>query len=39
MRQRNMGGEQAYRWIQKRSMDLRKSMRQISEAILLSNEL
>jgi signal transduction protein with GAF and PtsI domain len=39
MRQRNMGGEQAYRWIQKRSMDLRKSMRQVSEAILLSNEL
>ncbi len=39
MQQRNMGGEQAYRWIQKRSMDLRKSMRQVSEAILLSNEL
>jgi signal transduction protein with GAF and PtsI domain len=39
MSQRKMGGEQAYRWIQKRSMDLRKSMRQISEAILLSNEL
>jgi len=39
MRQHNMGGEQAYRWIQKRSMDLRKSMREVSEAILLSNEL
>ena len=39
MRQRNMGGEQAYRWIQKRSMDLRKSMRQVAEAILLSDEL
>jgi signal transduction protein with GAF and PtsI domain len=39
VRQRNMNGEQAYRWIQKRSMDLRKSMRQIAEAILLSDQL
>ena len=39
MRRRNMNGEQAYRWIQKRSMDVRKSMRQIAEAILLSDEL
>ncbi len=39
IRQRNISGDQAYRWIQKRSMDLRKSMRQVSEAILLSDEL
>jgi AmiR/NasT family two-component response regulator len=39
MRQREMSGEQAYRWMQKRSMDLRKSMRQVAEALLLSEEL
>lgn len=39
MRRRNIDGEQAYRWIQKRSMDTRKSLRHISEAVLLSEEL
>ena len=39
MRRRNMTGEQAYRWIQKRSMDSRKSMLHVAEAILLSDEL
>jgi signal transduction protein with GAF and PtsI domain len=39
MRKRNMNGEQAHRWIQKRSMDSRKSMREVAEAILLSAEL
>ena len=39
MRRRNMTGEQAYRWMQKRSMDSRKSMRRIAEAILLSDEI
>lgn len=39
MRKRKMGGEEAYRWIQKRSMDSRKSMRHVAEAILLSEEL
>lgn len=39
MRRRNMDGEQAYRWVQKKSMDSRKSMRQVAEAILLSDEL
>jgi AmiR/NasT family two-component response regulator len=34
-----MQGKEAYRWIQKRSMDIRKSMRQVAEAILLSEEL
>jgi two-component system, response regulator PdtaR len=32
-------GEEAYRWMQKRSMDTRKSMRQVAEAVLLSDEL
>jgi signal transduction protein with GAF and PtsI domain len=39
MRRRQMTGEQAYRWIQKKSMDSRKSMRQIAEAVLLSEEI
>jgi two-component system, response regulator PdtaR len=39
MRRRQMTGEQAYRWIQKRSMDSRKSMRHIAEAVLLSEEI
>jgi signal transduction protein with GAF and PtsI domain len=39
MHQRNMNGNDAFRWIQKRSMDSRKSMRDVAEAILLSEEL
>ena len=39
MRRRNMDSEQAYRWVQKKSMDSRRSMRQVAEAILLSDEL
>ncbi len=39
MSRHNMDGEEAYRWVQKKSMDSRKSMRQIAEAILLSYEL
>ena len=39
MRRRHITGEQAFRWIQKRSMDSRKSMREVAEAILLSEEL
>lgn len=39
MRRRSKTGEEAYRWIQKRSMTMRKSMRSVSEAILLSEEL
>ena len=39
MRRRNMAGEQAYRWMQKRSMDSRKSMRHVAEAVLLSDEI
>lgn len=36
MTQRGLSGTAAYRWIQKRGMDTRKSMREISEAIVLS---
>jgi len=39
MRRRDMEGVEAYHWIQKRSMTTRKSMRNISEAILLSEEM
>jgi len=39
MMHRKMTGEEAYRWIQKRSMDTRKSMLEISEALILSDEL
>ncbi len=38
MRRRNIGGNDAYRWIQKRSMDSRKSMRQVADAVVLSDE-
>lgn len=38
MRKRNMKADEAFRWIQKRSMDSRKSMPQVAEAILLSEE-
>jgi len=39
MQRRNMKGDEAYRWIQKRSMDSRKSMSRVAEAIMLSEEL
>lgn len=39
MQRRQMTGEDAYRWIQKRSMDTRKSMQEVAEAIVLSDEL
>lgn len=39
MHRRQMSGEDAYRWIQKRSMDTRKSMQDVAEAIVLSDEL
>ena len=39
MHRRQMSGEEAYRWIQKRSMDTRKSMLDIAEALILSEEL
>ena len=36
---RGLSGVDAYRLIQKRSMDTRKSMREIAEAILLTEEI
>jgi signal transduction protein with GAF and PtsI domain len=39
MRRRQKTGEEAYQWLRKRSMDARKPIRQIAEAILLSEEL
>lgn len=39
MRRRGFQAEEAFRWIQKRSMNSRKSMRQVAEAVLLSDEL
>jgi GAF domain-containing protein len=39
MRRQNMDVNDAFRWIQRKSMDTRKSMRDVAEAILLSEEL
>ena len=39
MTRRGLSGPKAYQWIQKRSMDTRKSMREVSEAILLAEEM
>ncbi len=39
MQKRKIKADEAYRWLQKRSMDSRKSIRQIAEAVLLSEEL
>ncbi|MEW5908578.1 MAG: GAF domain-containing protein [Thermodesulfobacteriota bacterium] len=39
MKKRNKTGEEAFRWLQRRSMDSRKPIRHIAEAILLSEEL
>lgn len=39
MKRRGMRIDEAYRWIQKRSMDSRKSIRSVAEAILLSDEM
>jgi len=39
MTRRGISGQDAYRWIQKRSMDTRKSMSEIAEAIVLTEEM
>ena len=39
MQRRGMKIDEAYRWIRKRSMDSRQSIRSVSEAILLSDEM
>ncbi|CCK81390.1 GAF and ANTAR domain-containing protein [Desulfobacula toluolica] len=39
MHNRKMTGDEAYGWIRKRSMDSRKSIREVAEAVILSNEI
>jgi two-component system, response regulator PdtaR len=39
MRKRGMEIDEAYRWIRKRSMDSRKPLRDVAEAVLLSEDL
>jgi GAF domain-containing protein len=39
MHRRGIKGDEAYRWMQKRSMDTRQSIRRIAEAVLLSEEI
>lgn len=39
MERQKLNGDDAYRWIRKRSMDSRKTILEVSEAILLANEL
>ncbi len=39
MHQRNITGENAYTWMRKYSMDSRKSMLEVAEAIILSHEI
>jgi len=39
MTRRGLSGPDAYRWIQRRSMDTRKSMREVSEAIILTEDV
>lgn len=39
MHRKRLKGDEAYRWLQKRSMNTRKSMRQVAEAVILSEEL
>jgi AmiR/NasT family two-component response regulator len=39
MRSKKLTEEEAFKLIQRRSMDLRKSMREIAEAVLLAGEL
>lgn len=36
---RNISADEAFRWIQKKSMDSRRSMSEIAEAVILSEEL
>lgn len=38
MKRLDLSGEDAYRWLQKRSMNMRRSMREVAEAVLLTME-
>ncbi len=39
MHDRGLKGDEAYRWMQKRSMDSRKTLLELAEAIILSHEI
>jgi two-component system, response regulator PdtaR len=39
MSRKKISGNEAFRWIQKQSMNTRKSMRQVAEAIILSDDI
>ncbi|MEW6665675.1 MAG: GAF and ANTAR domain-containing protein [Thermodesulfobacteriota bacterium] len=39
MVRKNLPADKAFRWLQKKSMDARKSMREIAEALILSQDL
>jgi signal transduction protein with GAF and PtsI domain len=39
MKEQHLSEEEAFRWLQKKSMDLRKSMREIAEAVILANQI
>ena len=39
MAKKGFSGERAFRWIQKKSMDTRKSMREIAEAVIISQDI
>ena len=39
MVKKNLPADKAFRWLQKKSMDSRKSMREIAEAVIISQEL
>jgi GAF domain-containing protein len=39
MSKKGYSGEKAFRWIQKKSMDTRKSMKEIAEAIIISEDI
>jgi AmiR/NasT family two-component response regulator len=39
MKQQRLSEDEAFRRLQKKSMDLRKTMREIAEAIILANQV
>jgi AmiR/NasT family two-component response regulator len=39
MKKHRIGEEEAYRLLQKKSMNMRKSMREIADAVLLAHDL
>jgi len=39
MTKKNFSAEKAFRWIQKKSMDTRKSMKEIAEAVIISQDI